>query len=480
MLTSCRLHVAFVQSFALAGGLAFLGGCAVHAPRADVTLPAAYDAAQTAFTLDAGSAGAATLDAWWLALNDSEISQLISQALASSPTARQATAVLAEARAIRGGALSSYWPQGAVSGSQVRQGTSLDKLGPETNIGSAPLSWEIDLLARSSSSRVVANATFASAQIDYESSRATLAADVVRGVVEVRGINRQLEDALESQRIAEELLRVGRLKVERGLQSDSEIASLEGDLASQRASVAGLKASLDTARRRLLVLLGRGREAASSLTANSVLPQIPKVPQVVPSDLLLRRPDVRRSQLALLKSAGNRSLARKAFFPSLLLQPVFTRTQAGGALINDWTVTGVLTQPILDIPRLRSVLKAENARVDQAVIGYEKTVQTAYVEAENSLTNYQTDQVKLEQLRIAESKSKAAFDGETLRYRAGYSDLTSLLQKEQLWRSARTTLTNTEIQALNNTVTLFQSLGGGWSVPASKVSPQKLLLQPTK
>ena len=135
-----------------------------------------------------------------------------------------------------------------------------------------------------------------------------------------------------------------------------------------------------------------------------------------------------------------------------------------------WSIGLGLAQPVLDLPRLKTVIRAQGARADQAAIAYQKTVQTAYGEADNALVGLASDKTHIRLLTAGEAKGRSAYDAALRRYSLGIDDLTSALSAERTWRSARTALTAAQVQALRRSVQAYKALGGGWSpdAPANK------------
>lgn len=441
--------------------LLFVGGCATHRvePSA-VALPAQFEV--SARTSDSTSGqpaviGEVDLEHWWRTFDDPAMTALVEEALTRSPDARTARAVLDQARATRASGLLGLLPQGSLTSTGVSSGNSLGNLGPTTRTNAATISWELDLF-KEPAAIDVANQSYAEARFQYEATRAALAAQVASSVVQIQGLTQQLSDAEENARITTELLRIARLKADRGLASRSDVSTFESDLATANAQVTLLRENTRAARRTLLVLLGRGADPTDSLTLSDLRYTSPDLPTTIPGDLIARRADVRRAATALAVAAGNERAAQMGFFPTLLLQPVYSKTQGA----SNWTLTSVLTQPLLSLPQVFTQVKIQSALSRQALIAYEKSVQTAYGEAENAIAAYVADKQRLTQLAQAEASAKQAFDAEQLRYTAGYSDQTALLQKEQLWRQARSALTTLQITTQTDAITAFKALGGGW------------------
>jgi NodT family efflux transporter outer membrane factor (OMF) lipoprotein len=449
-----------------------LSACASgQLPAPQIAVPGRFEAPQ------ADGISASRLDQWWLLFGDAQLSDLVEHALASAPDARTALARLREAQAVRRGALTSYNPQGNPSLSASRSKTEVSGL-PAANAaalgeGSATalnagfnVSWEVDLFGRRAAARGAADADLAAARFDYEATRLSLAANVAAQLLGVRGLAAQIAEAEETLRIAQELARIGRVRVTSGLGSESDAARLDTQLANAQADLVNLKAQSATARRTLLVLLGRGTDSLDMLPVDATLPAPPRPPVLTPAELMVRRPDVRQAQAKLQSAAGNLRLDQLALFPRLTLQPGASYTRVIDPMSyaqNVWTLATGLLVPVLDRARLLSQIGAQTARGEQAVIAYELAVQSAYGDAENALTTLSADLERLERLSYAEQRARVAFTAQQQGYKAGIVDLDTLLQTEQAWRSARIALAAIKTSALTDAVTSFKALGGGWS-----------------
>lgn len=460
---------------AAALGLLALAGCA-STRDVDTRLPAAYEA-------PAGQAGAVELDTWWTAFGDTQLTGLVEQALAASPDARTAAARLREARATRAGAFNVFLPQGNLVGSTTRSESEVIE-GTEVNIPgfsssgesqrdalNFDVSWEIDLFGRIFAARRAANAEMAAARLDYEATRASLAANVADSYFAARGTAIQLADARETLRIQSELARVADERGRRGLAATSEADRIAGDLAQAHGQVAALEAQLQAARRSLLILVGRGVEPTAALPVEPMVGAVPPVPASIPGELLARRPDVRQAEALLRSALGREDYARLAFFPTVRLAPGIglTRVEQPGysATTQSWSIGANVTVPVLDIPQLLTELRVQNARTEQAAIAYERAVQTAFGEAENALVQLEADRRRIELLRDGAARAARAYEASRRGYQAGLIDLTTTLQAEQAWRAVRTQYTAAQVQGLRRAVQTYKALGGGW--PAQDV-----------
>lgn len=446
-------------------------GCAT--PRdAQVELPQLYPQSAQ------GGLEAEVLDAWWLAFDDPELTALVEEALAGSPDAQSAEARLREARATATGALTSFLPQGRAVGSVRRTETEqLD--GDEINFPGLStsgvsenysadfnVSWELDLFGRFFAARRAAQGDNAAARFAYEGARASLAANVADAYFQARGLAIQLEDAEESVRIQTALMEVAERRVELGLASSSDADRVAGELAQARGQAESLSAELQAQQRTLLVLVGRGTAPLEGVETPALAGLPPAVPITLPGDLLARRPDVREAEARIRSAAGRLTLTQLAFFPTFTLTPGLgiSRSEQPGfsAETQSWSIGGSVSQPVLNIPQLLFELRAQNARTEQAVIAYEKVVQTAYAEAETALVRLAAERRRVALLQDGALRAERAYEAARRGYGAGLTDIETALGAEQAWRATRSQYTAAQVLGQRRAVQAFKALGGGW------------------
>ncbi|WP_421736714.1 efflux transporter outer membrane subunit [Caulobacter sp.] len=459
-----------------------LTGC-VSAPRqADTRLPAAYEAPAGVALPDQA------LDRWWTAFNDPALTQLIETALAQSPDARLAAARLDEARAVRGGQVRQlYIPSTPLTGAASKTHTKIiDQSGAggftqggdsESYSANFDVSWELDLIGRRRAAMKSVNNDLAAARFNHEGARAALAANVAQSYFQARTLAVQLDDARQSERIAGSLADTSAERSRRGLSAGSEADRAAADRAQAQAQVAGLEAELQVARRSLLILVGRGVDPLASLPVPAVLADAPPAPAAIPGALLARRPDVREAQARLASASANLNVNELALFPTFTLAPGLGLAKSvspsflspgttSSTSSSAWTIGANLSIPVLNIPTLLANIDAQNARTEQAAVTYEKTVQTAFGEAEGALLQLAADNRRVALLAAGEARAATGYEANRKGYAAGLTDLTSALQAEQSWRAARTALTGARGQALQRAVQTYKALGGGWSPDA--------------
>ena len=466
-----------------------LAACAAGGARtADTRLPPVFDAPKGQADL-----APAELDHWWLLFNDRALNALEADAFRLSPDARTASARLLEARATRSSLVAQTLPQAeAVGNANHKQTSNLDNdshnLIPVggTSISETlnfNVSWEIDLFGRLAIARKVANADLAATLFNVEGSRAALAANVADSYFQVRGLAIQLADARETVRIQRQLQDIATRRASLGLGATSDADRVAGDLAQAMSNTESLEAELHANQRTLLILVGRGIDPVSTVTPDAEAGEPPAPPDAIPGELLERRPDIREAEAKVRSAAGRDKIAHRALFPTFTFQPsagLSHLVSPGVTFIppaslmpaqqttntSFWAYGVGVSQPVLDVPRLLADMHAQDARTEQAVISYEKTVQTAFGEAESALVRLSADRRRVSLLKDGEVRSHRAYDAARTRYAQGLDDLQSALGAEQSWRTTRSALTAEQVQALRRAVQTYKALGGGWAYAA--------------
>jgi len=465
-----------------AAAAALLTGCATGSVRtADVRTPAAYEAAQPA-----EAAPVASLDQWWTLYNDAQLTGLVQQALSNSPDSKDAASKLEQAMEVRRSSLYSYNPQGNVSASISKPNynslnpakTSIAGFNPVQFLGiqseslGFPVTWEVDFWGRRNAAKRSADADLKTARFTYDATRWSLAASVADSLFQARGLAIQLEQADETLRIERQLYDVSKARADHGLTPTSDTAQTLANVQDAQAQAQALTAQLAAARRQLLLLVGRGIDPLASLPIPAQVGSPPAVPRAVPGELLARRPDVREAQERVESATGKLSLNKRALLPTFSFQPSGGLTEQGtgpNTQFSYWTLAGNIAIPVLDRPRLLSQVRQQRAVAEQAVIAYEKSVQTAYSDAEQAFGYYDSDKKRVALLVEAEKNANFAYQAKEQGYSRGLNDLQTALTAEANWRQARLSLAQAQVSVMQRSVQVFKALGGGWT-PETEVA----------
>jgi NodT family efflux transporter outer membrane factor (OMF) lipoprotein len=223
----------------------------------------------------------------------------------------------------------------------------------------------------------------------------------------------------------------------------------------------------------LSVLLGEEPGALrTELEKVSPIPSAgPKVDVGLPSDLLKRRPDIRRSEAQLAAATARIGEAKADLFPRFVLTGTAGRqaTQLHDLTLgagNFFSAGPGISLPLFTGGRIRSNIAVQTSRQRQALIGYQSTVLNALEEVENALVSYSQEQERRDRLNEAVSHNQLAVDLATEQYKAGLVDFLSVLDAQRDLYANEDQLVQSQTTVTTNLVGLYRSLGGGWSASA--------------
>jgi outer membrane protein, multidrug efflux system len=265
----------------------------------------------------------------------------------------------------------------------------------------------------------------------------------------------------------EESTRLTKLRFDNGASSELDYRQAESLLEGARATLAATvrQRALDV--NALALLLGQAPPEQPAPVPLADAHMLAAAPAGLPSDLLVRRPDIRSAEQLLLASNANIGAARAAFLPHITLTTSAgtASTQLSGLFKSgSFAITGTvqLLQPIFDFGLNQANLDIAQIDRDIAIAQYEKTIQTAFREVSDALAGRAT---LGEQLRAQAAQTHAleiAYRLADLRYRSGASSYLDSLEAQRSLFVAQQLLIQAEATQLQNDVALYQALGGGW------------------
>jgi multidrug efflux system outer membrane protein len=415
---------------------------------------------------------------WWRIYEDVDLEKIIDEAFAGNADLVVAAARVDEARGILGEAQSFLLPtldaQGSASRQQISTRTAVAPPGIpreySTYRGTLNLSYEVDLFGRLRSGAEAARAELAASEAARDAVRLALAAQVAKSYFALRSFEQQVLLTRETLSLREDSLRLQRRRRQAGVIGDYELRQLEAEAAAARAQLPGLEQAREREEAALLVLLGRNpREVFEvQLRTKEVQdeqPGAPAVPSGMPSQLLLRRPDLVEAERRLAAANARVAVARAEVFPSIALTAALGSESAalsnlfsGGAAL--WTVAAAITQPIFSGGRTEARTAAAEARERAVLAQYQQAIRNAFGEVRTALVA----QTRARESYAAESERAAAL-AETLRlarlrYDNGIASQLEVLDAERGLLAARVA----RLEALRAhraaVADLFRALGG--------------------
>jgi multidrug efflux system outer membrane protein len=454
--------------------LILLPGCSVGP---DYERPASPATAAT--WLEGGAPGAVD-QLWWHQFNDAQLTALIERALRSSPDLAEAEARLREARANRDAAAGGALPGVNATGSVTENELSRNGQIP---VGSIPgftrqfslfdlgfdASWEIDLWGRQRRKIEAASARRAAAEASLDDVRVMLAAEIARNYLDLRAAQSQAA-ALEAAAGADaELARLTRLRFDAGEASRLDLDNAESTARTSASAVPEARSAATAAAYRIAVLVGAPPDAVvPELRTPAALPQSPDSILVgVRSDLLERRPDVRRAEREYAAATAEIGVAKADLFPRFsLFGTIGQQARNAGDLTSAASTRFQLgpsfSWPIFAAGTIRAQVRAADARADAAAARYEKAVLGALSDSEVAINRYLNARAGLAEAEGALAAQNASLRLSRQRAERGEDDRLALMRATRAQigtERAAIAARQAEAQAA---VALFKALGGGW------------------
>lgn len=483
-----KVRMTFLRCVAiLATALAFVG-CSVgpdyHPPRPSV--PSAW----TETNLTVSASANAKLARWWENLNDPVLDSLVQRAIVSNRELRMAAARVRVARAMRGAAVADLLPTIGASASYMNARRSRNALAfpvrlidTETYQAGFDASWEIDLFGGKRRALEAARADLQAVEEDLRAVLVSLLAELGRNYIELRGTQRRLAIAAENIRVQQEMLEITKLRFEKGLASELDVAQSEALLASTRSRLPTLETTLRRTINRIAVLLGQEPSLlVSELSFDAQIPSPPpEIPDTLPADLLRRRPDVRRSERQLAAATARIGVATAELFPKFILSgsAAYQSLDTENLVSPNskmWSAGPSIRWRLLEFPRLRAQINAQTAQQEQSLAAFEQTVLLAIEEVENALTSYAREKERFDLLQSSVESSRRALKLANELYTKGLGEFVNVLVAERALFENEDALIQSQTAISENLVALYKALGGGWdhdSVAYSSTAPNE-------
>ena len=454
---------------------ALIAGCAVGPDyrRPEIELPAAW--------LGAPAEGVKGVrDRWWTLYADPVLDRLVDEALTNNRDLALAAARVDEARALLRIADAQFWPavdaaaQADRSRSSERTamrlplGTPLERTNYRAQLNVA---YELDLWGRLRRGSEAAQAGLLATEAARYTVRIALASEVARSYYTLVALDSQVEATRRSLELRSNGLALQIARHAAGMINDFTLKQLEAEVAAARAQLPPLQARRTAEELALAVLLGRSPRAimedAFDVAADRGGLAIAVIPEGLPSDLLLRRPDVVESEQRLIAANARIGEARAQLFPrigltgylgseSASLSDLFT----GPASI--WQLAFGLAQPIFQGGRLLGEVDAVEARQRQAVAGYQKTLQEAFREVRTALST----QLRAREAYEAEVMRVAALTEALrlarIRYQNGLLSQLEVIDAERNLLQAELNRIDALRAQRAAVADVVRALGGGW------------------
>ena len=499
-------HIFFLLLLYLLVSFACLGvtACTMppKRPASTVSVPNAWSQLPEA-TAKGQALQSVDLTRWWETFQDPQLQTLIQRGITHNRDIREATARIRETRASRILTAAPLWPFLGYSASYSRNRSSSAAVafafddfltdGTDDSNGSGntsgrsagnsfgfgqdrnfyqtglDASWELDLFGRTRWAVEAADATIAEAEENRRAVLITLLSEIAQNYIELRGAQRRLAIAQHNILAQQDSVEVTRARYNAGITSGLDAAEAQALLATTRAQIPALQVAIQQSIHRLGVLAGDPPSTfVETLSADQPIPNAALGSEIgFPSELLRRRPDIRRAERELEATTARIGVATADLFPRITLTG---RLATQGLDFSDlgknaglfWAAGPTISWPVFDAGRIRANIKVQGALQEQALARYEQVILTSLEEVENTLVAYTKELVRQRWLAESVEANNNAVEIANERYLSGLDNYLSVVLTQRALYNAQDQLAHSQTALSSQVIALYKALGGGW------------------
>jgi len=427
---------------------------------------------------------------WWKTFNDPILDKLISDAIASNLDLKLALARVKDARALRSATIAAGLPSLDAKSSASRRFNNSSSPTSQTGTSSAgggfgignqfinifqmgfDAQWELDFFGGVRRAVESADATI---DVEVENSRdvlVTLLGEVARNYIELRANQRLIAITRENLHAQQETRELTQIRQQTGLAGMLEVTQAQALAATTEAQLPNYETAVKQSIHALSVLLGKEPGAlVVRLDQQGTIPAIAaNVITNLPSELLQRRPDIRRAERQLAVANASVGVATAELYPKVNLAAFIglqnTTITDFTPIGKSWSAASSLTLPIFNWGKLNANIDSKKAQFEQTFLTYQSTVLSAFKEVEDALIAYSKEQQRHKALAKAVAANQLAVQLANERYQKGLTAFLDVLTSQTALYQAQSLLVTSESQLSSNLVALYKALGGGWQTEA--------------
>jgi NodT family efflux transporter outer membrane factor (OMF) lipoprotein len=455
-----------VSTILITAVAAALAGCALKSPpeRSALANEAAANRQVPQQWTAPGGAPGPIVDGWLASFSDTQLDELVREALAYNPDLRVAAARVEQAAAYQKVAGATLYPQVNLlargGGKMSGDSTGLEGVGVFVN-------WELDLWGRVRSGAAAAESQYVSAALDDQYARQSIAAQVAKGWFLATEARMQKALADDTVRASERLAGLAQERLRVGIGDEYDVRLAQANLQTFRDAAANLENAYQQAVRSLETLAGRYPAAVLAVRPELAPPPAP-VPVGMPSDLLERRPDVVAAERRVAAAFYRTEEAKAARLPRISLTAAVTSISSELFVLKDqnnpvWSAGASLMAPLFLGGQLQGQVEVRTAEQKQAVAEYGRIGARAFGEVENALSAGFALDAREAILKQAVAENERALELANIRYRVGSGDLRAVLQQSLALYAAQVSLIRVRSERLVQRVNLYLALGGSFA-----------------
>lgn len=420
---------------------------------------------------------------WWRAFHDPTLDHLIQVGYHHNLTLKATAAHVLQARAQLAQAVGELYPQQQVLNGNITYnrigGQSLQYVLPssfETALLGANASWEIDFWGKYRRAIMANDATFLASYAAYDNSLVTLCADIATTYINIRTTQRLIQVTEQNIHVQTWILKITKTRHSEGQTSLLDVEQAQTMLSQTESTLPTLRASLQTYKDHLGVLVGTSPDQVDALLGKyHGIPSAPaRIAVGIPRETLAHRPDIYEARMKVITQSEMIGAAKAQLFPSFSLLGTFafaSNTINNNSLgdLFSWsnrTITAGpgFNWPILNYGQITNLVRAQDAVFQQSLLDYQNKVLSAQQEVQDNITQFIETRKSAKALQTANQSATMSTRLSMIRYREGQSDFTPVLQSEIQELNVQLSLTNAQGNISKAMIALYRSLGGGWQI----------------
>ncbi|SCX74545.1 efflux transporter outer membrane subunit [Variovorax sp. EL159] len=409
---------------------------------------------------------------------DPRLAGLIQTALANNRDLRVSVLNIEQARAQFQIERSNLFPALGLTGSGSRSSPNslqgVDGMGSvasQYSVNFGFTAWELDFFGRIRALKDQALSQYLATEETRKAVQISLIASVANGWLTLLADDELLELTRQTMVTRDESVRLTKMRFDNGVSSELDFQAANSLAETARAAYAQQQRARLQDENALALLLGAPvppEATAGGAKGLDGIKPMPDVPAGLPSDLLAERPDIRAAEQQLIAANANIGAARANFFPRVsLTSGIGTASTEFSGLFDRgskaWSFAPTVTLTIFDAGSNFATLNSAKAGREIAVAQYEKSVQTAFREVADALAGRATLGEQVRAQRAQADAEAVRFKLSDLRYRNGIASALDLLDAQRSLFTAQQSAVNVRLLQLQNQVTLYKTLGGGWA-----------------
>ena len=431
---------------------------------------------------------------WWRLYNDPQLSYLIEEGLAKSPSIAEAVARIqkANAQALLAGA--SLMPSVAANGSISKYRQSYNQGFPPALIPHGPaiiphgfkntarttvnFDYELDFWGKNSDNLSAAASAVEAAKLMSIQANILLSTSIAAAYANLAQYYAELDVSCETVSVRAQTLELFKERCKNGLENESTVEQAKSNLAAAQADLAAMEETIGLICNSLAALVGATPLRALKIERPNLANITPLgVPAVIPADLISRRPDVIAAALTLESSASRINVARAGFYPNINLTGYIGHQSLGlGTFLKSSSLIGsfgpAIHLPIFDGGRIESRYLESRADYDSSLAVYESAIIQALKEIADAVTSHKALDLRTQKTTEALHAAERAYSISRSRYNGGLSTYLEVLHAEDNLIASRRAMAQIRARAFTLDVALVKALGGGFE--ATQKSKDKI------